>query len=311
MTRRANVWIVLILFVALVGCAMSQPAGVSVYHDDFLTVSLEPNPAWDGQVRVEVGARKITTPQLADVLRGVEARKITGIIGPAVGLSEFEPVFSADDLWLVATEIRSGLRQASSQERVAFQLRKQRGKGREETRGSMYLRGRVLHVTLSKYRVSNRLDYEGAEGGNGKAIELRYEPSDALVQKPQNFNSRWLEAEAAEVFIDVQMVAGSTMPRASGFQSEQRPEPVSAAEPMPPPSPVAAPPPVMVPPKTETAKPSPAPSAVTMEVLQQQIKELSEETARLRQELAETKQLLADKVLELNRLKEKAPSTPR
>jgi len=33
---------------------------------------------------------------------------------------------------------------------------------------------------------------------------------------------------------------------------------------------------------------------------------MNEELARLRQEIAETKQLLADKVLELNRLKKKA-----
>jgi len=38
---------------------------------------------------------------------------------------------------------------------------------------------------------------------------------------------------------------------------------------------------------------------------QRQTNELTGELARLRQELAETKQLLADKVLELNRLKSK------
>jgi len=37
----------------------------------------------------------------------------------------------------------------------------------------------------------------------------------------------------------------------------------------------------------------------------------ADDLTRLRQELAELKQLLADKVLELNRIKEKAASSPR
>jgi uncharacterized coiled-coil DUF342 family protein len=126
---------------------------------------------------------------------------------------------------------------------------------------------------------------------------LLYEPSDAVVHRQQGFASRWLGGDSTEVIVDVQKVSGSV----------------------------------------ETTTTPPAPAAVAVEALQQQIKALaesnqdlrgklkelqerreqfqdrssatSEELARLRQELAELKQLLADKVLELNRLKGKSSET--
>jgi uncharacterized coiled-coil DUF342 family protein len=94
---------------------------------------------------------------------------------------------------------------------------------------------------------------------------------------------------------------------------------------------------VDAPPKSEKAITPPVSSAVSMEALQRQIKELtesnfdlraklkalqeqraqvqdrsaaaSEELTRLRQELTEIKQLLADQLLELNRLKSKSGET--
>jgi hypothetical protein len=268
MIQQPKAWTVLILFVGLVGCVLFQPARVPIYQDGFLTVSLETNPDGDGHAQTGKDAQAISAQQLAAALRGLYARKKAGFLQSVIG-SQPETVFSANELSLVAGELQKGLRQASPQERVAFQLWRPRGKGREETSGAIYLRGSLLYMTLAKFRLPDFVTYKDAEYGSGTDFELLYEPSDAVVHRQQGFASRWLGGDSTEVIVDVQKVSGSM----------------------------------------ETTTAPPASAAVTVEALQQQVKELTEELTRLRQELAELKQLLADKVLELNRLQGKSGET--
>lgn len=312
MRFRGRVSVVVMLILAMSGCVFGTRTAPPIYQDDFLTVRLEPNPAGDGQVREEKGAQAITAQQLADALRGLYVRKKTGFLQSVIGTPS-ELVFREDELPLVAGELQKGLRQALPQERVAFQLWRPRGRGREETSGSVYLRGKLLYATLTKFHVPNLVTYKDAEYGSGTDFELLYEPSEAVVPRQKGAVAGWLGADSTEVIIDLQRIAGSSI----------SPTPVQSV-----PSP-----PVAAPPKSETTtapQMAPASPPVTVEVLQQQVKDLAEsnealraklkqaqegrepsqsvteELVRLRQELAETKQLLGEKVLELNRLKKKA-----
>src|SRR5437899_601371 len=292
MIRQLEAWTVLILFVGLVSCTMVQPARAPIYQDGSLTVGLEPNPAGAGSSQAGGDQQAISAEQLAVTIRELYVRKKAGFLESVV-VSQPERVFRDDELSFVAGELQKGLKQASPQERVAFQLWRPRGRGREETSGVIYLRGGLLYVTLAKFRSPDAVTYKDAEYGSGTDFELLYEPSEAVVRKQQSFASQWLGPDPTELIVDIQKVSGSR----------------------------------------ETTTAPPAPAAVTMEALQQQIKALtesnqdlrvklkelqerreqfqdrssaaSEELARLRQELAELKQLLADKVLELNRLKGK------
>lgn len=315
MIRQVKALVVLILFGGLAGCAMFQPARVSIYQDSSLTISLEPNPGGAGAAQKEKDIRAITSEQLAATLRGLYVRRKAGFLQSVVG-SQPESVFHEDELMRVAGELQKGLRQASPQERVAFQLWRPRGRGREETSGAIYLRGSLLYVTLAKFRSPDFVTYKDAEYGSGTNFELLYEPSEAVVQRQQSFTSQWLGSDPTEVVVDIRRVTGSY---------ESTPLPQTPA--------------VAAPPKIEpamTPQTSQASSAVTVEALQRQIKELIEsnqdlraklkelqeqreqsqdrsiaaEITRLRQELAETKQLLADKVLELNRLQGRSKPSP-
>jgi len=249
---------------------MVQPARAPIYQDGSLTVGLEPNPAGAGSSQAGGDQQAISAEQLAVTIKGLYVRKKAGFLQSVV-VSQPEPVFREDELSFVAGELQKGLKQASPQERVAFQLRRPRGRGREETSGAIYLRGGLLYVTLAKFRSPDAVTYKDAEYGSGTDFELLYEPSEAVVRKQQSFASQWLGPDPTEVIVDIQKVAGSST----------------------------------APPKMETTDTPPALPAVTVEALQRQIKELTEEITRLRQELAEVKQLLADKVLELNRLQGK------
>jgi hypothetical protein len=319
--------VVLAVMVAA-GCANWFRTEAPVYQDDFLKVWLESNPDKAGSVQGSRDAPVLTAQQLARVLKGVEGRKVTGWLKSIVDQSPQEPVFLESELPLVSRELLNGLRSASAQERVAFRLsRAGAGRTREETVGSLFMRGSLLYLTLTKFRFVDRMAYEGAEGGSGKEIELSYEPSDALVQRQQGFTSQWLGADRAEVIVDVRKVTEGPLPAGSPA-ADRRAEPPVPAQP---PQASAVAPPA----KSESAGIAQAPSAAVVESFQRQVKELTdsnqelraslktlqdrqdqgaaltEELIRLRQELAETKQLLAEKVLELNRLKNKSVGTDK
>ena len=315
---------VVVAVMVVTGCANWFRTEAPVYQDDFLKVWLESNPDKAGSIQGSRDAQVLTAQQLASVLKGVQGRKVTGWMKSVVDQSPQEPVFLESELPLVSREILNGLRLASAQERVSFRLLRA-GKAREETGGAIFMRGSLLYLTLAKFRFVERMAYEGAEGGSGKEMELSYEPSDALVQRQQGFTSQWLGADRAEVIVDVRKVTGSSLPAGSPA-ADRRAEPLVPVQP--PQTPTVTPPA-----KSEPAGTAQASSATVVESLQRQVKELTEsnqelraalktlqgrrdqstvlteELIRLRQELAETKQLLADKVLELNRLKNKSGGT--
>jgi hypothetical protein len=284
-----------VLIVLIIGLAVADCAAVKtpIYEDATLTVRLEPNPGGDS-AQNRNDAQAITTQQLATILRGFYIRKKTGVVQSIIGGLP-ESVFREDELPLVAGQLQKGLKQASPQERVVFQLWMPRGPGREEITGACYLRGSLFHLSLAKFRSADLVSYKG-EYGSGPEIDLFYEPSGAIVQKQQGAAARWLGAEKPEVIIDMRRVPGIA----------QTLESTASA----------------------TSGPSfSTPKAKAADILERQMQELfesnrkledrarqaqadgnaaKEELEKLRQELNETKQLLAETVLELNRLKNRS-----
>ena len=313
--------VVLGLCLTSAGCMAGRQTAAPLYQDESLTVSLESNPAGAGQAIDGKGAQTITAQQLSGILRGLSGRGKFD--------SQPEPVFQDEELKRVSGELSKGLRVASPQERVAFELRRAREKGRAVTSGAIYLRGNLLYVSLVQFRSAGSVRFDDAEYIEKPNFELLYEPAEAVIQKQQGFASRWIGAGYPEVIVDVQKVSegyASAKAKSAYVPRAESSEPVR-----PPQTPQGA-----TTPKTEPAAITPTvpvSPAVTIEALQRQVKELTdsnqdlraklketldrqdqsravnEELARLRQDLAEAKQLLADKVLELNRLKKKAGGT--
>jgi len=147
------------------------------------------------------------------------------------------------------------------------------------------------------------MSYEGAEGGSGKEVDLLFEPAAAVVERQKGFTSRWLGGDTPEVIIDLQQLISSRATVVSSMPISQSQD-----------SSLSSPTPVVGIPRATDKQER------TVESLQRQIDELTisnqtlvkaagtsqEELERLRQELAETKQALADKVLELNRIKSRS-----
>jgi hypothetical protein len=321
MMRRTKALAVLTLLGGgLAGCALFQPAGSLVFKDDSLTVRLETNPGGDGQAQAQKAAQAVTAQQLSASLRGLYIRKKVGFLQSIIDTPS-ESVFNEGELPLVARELYYGLELASGQQRVAFRLFRTAAKGvREETDGAVFMRGDLLYVTLTKFRYSSRVSYKDAESAGGFDFELFYEPADAVVPVQKGFAARWLGSDQPAIVIDTQRFRDDTEPAL----------PSAAVEP-----PVTTPANVR-PASSQVQVAPPSTDSGTVRKLQQQVKELTDanqdlqatlkvlqkeliqlqqsaqhagaaadDLTRLRQELAELKQLLADKVLELNRLKNK------
>lgn len=286
-----------LLATCLFGCATGAP----IYKDESLIIRLENNPK--GTIQTDPDRKVLSTDKISAVLRGLAVRRKEGLLQYVIGGRQIESVFPEEQISLVSRELVNGLKQAMPDQRVAFQLWRTGPKGlRDETTGAMYLRGRFLSVGLDKFRVPARMSYEGAEGGSGKDFELLFDPAGALEETEKGFATRWLGGYRPELVIDLQRVAGSPDDM-SGQPSASSPA-VTSQEPS----------------RGVGVTPAADADARAVDSLRQQVRELTEtnqklvkassetqeEVARLRQELLETKLALADKELELKKLKSKS-----
>jgi len=309
MRRRISVWISG-FFMIFAGCA-TGPA--PVYQDSSLLIRIETNPAVSGQLPLGGNAHSLSTEQFGGVLRGAYVRKKQGLFDYVIGGSQTQPVFPEENFSIIASELLKGLKLAKPDERVAFQVWRTGKKGiRDETSGAMYLRGNLLYFSVDKYRISQRMSYEGAEGGSGKDFDLFFEPSAAVVERQKGFSSRWLGADKPEVIIDLARLTAATP---LGISADTRSSPV--AEPALYDLPTSSGP-------AAQGEHTGISNSDAIQELRRQISELTQanqdlqtavsaretEFESLRKELAETKQALGDKVLEVNRLKTRSKGKP-
>ena len=306
--RHAGSILIIVLFFTVVGCASRI---TPIYEDPSLSIKLEPNPAGSSDVS-SIGNAKLPRPEdLAGVLRGFYAQKKQGLFEYVIGGSRTQAVFPEENIPVLASELLKGLRSAQPDERVAFQVWKTGKKGlRDETSGAMYLRGNILFVSVDKFRVPQRMSYEGAEGGSSKDFDLLFEPADAIVDRQKGFVKSLLGSDTPAVTLDLTRLSGTgalgdkpqTNPIAANIPAERAASPASP----------------------ESVSRQTLSESETIRLLQRKITQLTEsnqelvksssgkeeELAKLRQELAEVKQALADKVLELDRLKSKSKRKP-
>jgi hypothetical protein len=287
----------------------------------------------------------IETAQLTKLLQGIGVRPEQGFLSQVLSLATpAEPVFSGGELALFAPILAQGLAEAGPSERVSFILASaQPGRRNTPLSGYLSVRDPYLKFVLNDHPTIGWQDPE--DPSSPKLFDLEFLREGFLL--PGSEGERKGSYKARPVIqVDYKGYLRALAGRPG--MSTVVPEPLVAT---PAPSPVQ--PPVSPAHSAETARPPsrplppPLPDPATanspsVKDLQRQVKELTESNQelratfkdmlerqektqrelkdlnRLRQELAETKQLLADKVLELNKLKsqpgkpnkEKTPSLP-
>ena len=314
---------ILLLAGALAGCALFSPSSRIVYEQGRTVVQLEKDPAVGGATRQDLNTHPaaIRPTQLIKVLSGVLIRSTDGLFKAAVGsYTTAGPVFQEEDLASLAPILSQGLEQADPSERVAFTFWSAAlGRRNAPISGYVAVKDPYLIFRLKEHPIVGWQDPENPPPAS--LFELDFRPAAYL--KPGSEDERKGSYKARPtVQVDYRK-----------YLSVLQDQPAAAVK-----EPVVVAPSFSVP--TEVRPPSvpavvaprePAKSdAEVVRELQRQVKELTdsnqelraklldmrdrqdqsravnEELARLRRDLAETKQLLADKVLELNRLQKKS-----
>ena len=221
------------------------------------------------------------------MLNGVIIRPSGGLMSAVLNRGGDEPVFNNEDLDLLAPIVASGLNQATSADRINFTFwSPTKGRRQAPISGFLSAHDSYLEFSLTQHPAVGWQDPENPPSPN--AFSLDYTREDLLLLGTQEERNGSFK-KPPTLRIDYRRVL-------AGRQTPVQPVPASMGHSEPVPS---------VAPAVSPAAASQASTPESLESLQRQIA-AKEDLSRLRQELAEMKQLLADKVLELNRLKNKS-----
>lgn len=298
---------------ALASCALANLPGRVLYQKGRTTVGLEMDPSAGGPniQGWNTHPAAITSEDLAVILQEMRIRSELGLVGSLLSLAvPAERVFTEEEVSLLAPVIANGLTQASPVERIGFTVWcTQRGRCSAPLSGHVAVRDSFLRFGLNEHPTVGWQDPEDPSAP--KLFELEFvkerfvRPVSVEERKATRKTRPLLQIEYRRYLSELQ----ATPPRQAKDASASSDVPV---------------------------RDSVVAGAALVQKLQRRVKELAdsnqelrsrvtalqqeleqvrsaqasqtpgEELARLRQELAETKQLLADKVLELNRLESKS-----
>ena len=300
-------WLFAALMITLAivsACATSGGDGI-LYQHGRSVVKLEADPSvkTDGP---NTQPAKIEPAQLAGIFRGIWMRSEQGLIGTLLSLSvPAEPVFAEDEIVLLAPLLSQGLAQARPEQRIAFRYWSPRVVRRNAPlTGWIAVKDSYLKFVLDEHPTIGWQDPE--DPSSPKLFELEFQ-RPGLLRPGTEMERKRKERHAATLQIDYRAIMeDSPTPKTVSQTSRQTLEAEKAIVDRP----ASSHTPTLMPPTIP-----PAPGTDVVSGLQRQIKGLADDNQELRtkvrelqEQLSETKQLLADKVLELNRLKAKPGS---
>jgi hypothetical protein len=285
-----------LLVSGLLGCALSGPSGRVLFQQGRTVVQLETDPTVGGTSGQGWNTHPIVIKpqQMATLLRGVRVRSEPGVVGALLGLAvPAEAVFTDEEVSLLAPVLAEGLAQAGPAERVGFTLRSaQSGRRYGPLSGHLSVRDPYLKFGLNEHPTVGWEDPEDPPAP--KLFELEF-IREGFLRPASEEERKGTYRRRPVLQIDYRRYLATLTEPGS-------PTPKQAAPAVPPPGDD----PASSASAAEAPRAGPPAGSQVVKSVELKVQALTEELARLREELAETKQLLADKVLELNRLKSKS-----
>ena len=297
---RATVLVFACFVVHMTGCGLLSPRRTVLYDGPRGSILLENVP----QRGSTAGFRSVTGLQASHPiilessvilasLRGLSLRQ--GSAAPASNDSaNASPVFSQDEAQFLAPLISTALSAATSDQYVIFRVlssperlgsgqgagteidsgpSRMHSTGQEETAGALYVRGRALHITLTKYRgrpdTARAMDYTQADASDLAGRTLLFTPASALRTELSRREMLPLPAELPSAAVDYQALPRTAEPSA------------------------ALPPPLTVMPEPRLSSPV-APTAEEVRELKELVVKKDLELERMRDEINQLKQELKD-----------------
>lgn len=155
----------------LAACSLLSPAERIVYDQEGIRIGLEPDPTLgrSGPIVSNQHPAELTTAELEALLRVIQ---VSGWSGTIVGILENPrpvPLFTPKELAVISGQLTKAFHQAQPSERVFFSLPKPDVVYSEDrTAGSLFFRGRYLHVV-----VQDHSSFIQADSGGGDVKDIR------------------------------------------------------------------------------------------------------------------------------------------
>jgi hypothetical protein len=201
------------------GCAWIGSSSATVYEDEEVRVSGEPDPSLSsrGSVRNDHPAT-LETAQVAMLLKGVEVERQPGLLKSLISGPTREPAFNESEISVLARHVKEALARASPEERVSFTLKNvSPSQAPEVTSGKVWLRAGRLHFLLDRYRApeggQSRIPTPYQSSFNrGQAASQRVQPDYVVLFSPSHYVAKQepgmavklLASPETEVAIDYQ-----------------------------------------------------------------------------------------------------------
>ena len=290
-TGTALLWPALIV-AALAGCAGPLTDRV-VYSDRGIRVGVQT----DGTAGLGSASNVNSHPvrlMPEEVRKLLSPLQVSGYAGTVVGQfisAQPLPVFSEEELGLIAAPIATAFSQAKPRERVFFSIPNLAAPFRpERTEGALFFRGPYLHFLLTDHSAFTKTDQAGGDDPRDtKGMRLYVSGPWKAAAPPSSEIPHWGPYERVTIALDARQMLASTVPVAAQADQLLR----------------------QLPPIPAARQPAPAESS---DALRQQVRDLTTSNQELQKRLGDQEQEVEALKKELERIKadlrKPAPKNP-
>lgn len=197
----------LVWLLSAAGC--SGLAGEQViYAERGIQIGIQHDPTTDRDTPAATNHHpaRLSTEDLRRLLGQIRVSGYTGTIAGLLVQPQPIPLFTEDELSLIATPLAGAFGQAGPQDRIFFSVPNLNAPYEpERTAGALFLRGPYLHLLLTDHTAFPRTDTAGGEDDRDirdtKGMKLWVPPA---IQAPQTARPRWGSLEKVFASLNVQ-----------------------------------------------------------------------------------------------------------
>jgi hypothetical protein len=272
-SRFVLIWALALTTPALPACSLFAGAERVLYEQQGIRIGVEPDPSINRANGSAVNAHPsdLSAADWERILSAIQVSGWSGTLAGILGDPRPIPLLTTDELPVVSQQVATAFRQVSPVERVFFSLPKSGPAYSEDrTAGSLFIRGRYVHLVLHDHSAFIQADTGGGEPKDirdTKGMKLWIASPARAATVPDVEEPAWAPFESTHISVTLkEVLAQRALPTAARQNRDDR---------------------GTSPPAAVATGPSQDRSAASPQDLQLQIKELTSSNLELRGRLEE------------------------
>lgn len=200
----------------LSACSMFSTGERVIYDQHGIHIGLEPDPTVSQSMPLTLNHHpaELKTTELASLLQAIRVSGWSGTLVGVLSTPRPVPLFASTELAMIVGQLTTALQQAKPTERVFFSLPKPDAAYSEDrTVGSLFFRGRYLHVVVLDHSSFIRADTGGGELRDirdTKGMKLVIAPPAQAAMVPDLEEPRWAPFETTHISLNVKEMLAQT-----------------------------------------------------------------------------------------------------